>query len=392
LSAHPGRAYLAYPSGFTQPSDIALMETEEPYVSERSDGGADSADGWKTRLDSLDSVHTDSIEDETRPSVIERSKSGWYPGKYLGRSRPPEKKLSVQDDEMEGTKQDMADRKQEAMIVKTVRSIRLKFLERQLVGRIYIYRISGIIATAITSEVTRDDIMQHLLQKAECGGLESIIHDDPLMQAELEGKYKRALSTTDTILNSLERRSLSWEGCEFGANTLLTRGSTIGVSDPFIGMMTLSFTLELSATAHSLLASRKRYEATRELAACVPRPSLAPKDAADLLGATSTSPTSDAATSPAEAGNTAASIASPGDSSASMQCPAAADSTSPVDGVAPVAKKSSFFGFGSSAAKKGNAAAATAPASEADCTVEITEIYGEPVHSLAQVPTNQHLC
>ena len=87
-----------------------------------------------------------------------------------------------------------------------------------------------------------------------------------LTQVEITGNYKRALSMTDTILNSLERRSLSWENSEFAHSTLLTRGTTIGVSDPFLGMIGWSFTLELSATAHTLYSSRRRYEAMRELA------------------------------------------------------------------------------------------------------------------------------
>ena len=73
--------------------------------------------------------------------------------------------------------------------------------------------------------------------------------NDSLLKAELTGQYERALSVTDTILNSLERRSLSWETAmgTFAHNTLLTRGTTIGVSDPFLGIVGWSFTIELSA-------------------------------------------------------------------------------------------------------------------------------------------------
>ena len=160
-------------------------------------------------------------------------KEGWYFGKYLGRNKNNKNidencKSNPQSDELEGSKQDLEDLKQEAMIVRTVRGIRSKYLQRQLVGKIYIYRISGVIATAITSEVTAEDIMNNLLKKAESN---TLMDDDLLMQAELDGKYKRALSTTDTILNSLERRSLNWDGCEFAHSTLLTRGTTVGVSE-----------------------------------------------------------------------------------------------------------------------------------------------------------------
>jgi hypothetical protein len=306
--------------------------------------GEDLNDVWRTRLESLESSQSSDPEPEMRPSMAEKVKSGWYPGKYMGRSRPPEKekKQSLQDDEMEGTKQDIEDSKQEAMIVRTLRAIRTKFLERQLVGRIYIYRMSGVIATAVTSEITREDIMHHLMRKVEAGGVDAFIKEDPLIQVELEKKYKRALSTTDTILNSLERRSLSWEGCEFGANTLLTRGSTIGVSDPFIGIIAFSFTLELSATAHSLLASRKRYEATRELASCRVRPSSMVASDPDV----------------------AAALAASGVRTSSKD---------PEQGE----KRSGFF----SSAKKSSAA----EEGEGDgMAVQITDIYTEPIHSLAQ--------
>lgn len=235
----------------------------------------ESETGWKeyTGSDSRNpSTESRNLSTDEKRSTEEKPKSGkWYPGKYMGRSRPVAKEEETtrdsQYDDPEWSKQDKEDTKQEAMIVKTVKAIRAKFLQRQLVGRIYIYRLSGVISTAITSDVSREDIMEYLLKKVETSR-ESILQDDPVQQAELEGKYWRALTTTDTILNSLERRSLSWEGADFAHTTLLTRGSTVGVSDPIIGLIGFSFTIELSATAHSLLSSRKRYEATRELAKC----------------------------------------------------------------------------------------------------------------------------
>jgi hypothetical protein len=150
-----------------------------------------------------------------RPSTAEKVKSGWYPGKYMGRNRPPEKgkKPSPQDDEMEGTTQDIDDSKQEAMIEP---SGRISWKDSWLEGFTYI-ACPVSFATAVTSEITRDDIMHHLVRKVETGGVDAFIQEDPLVQVELEKKYKRALSTTDSILNSLERRSLSWEGCEFAA-------------------------------------------------------------------------------------------------------------------------------------------------------------------------------
>jgi hypothetical protein len=195
---------------------------------------------------------------------------GWYPGKFLGRKKE-DKSLSPSIEEKEKDKEKAGDEeetKKESMICSTVRSIRTKYLERQLIGRIYIYRLSGVISTAVTSEVTSDDIMNYYLAKAErsSDGQSSLFEEDPLIQAEVTGQYKRALSTVDTILNSLERRSLAYSTANFGHTTLLTRGTTLGVSDPFFGIIGFSFTLELSATSHSLLASRRRYEITRDLA------------------------------------------------------------------------------------------------------------------------------
>lgn len=190
---------------------------------------------------------------------------GWYPGKYLGRKLPENSEESNKKDE------DEKEKKNESMICVTVRSIREKYLERQLVGRIYIYRLSGVISTAVTSEVTTDDIVNYYLKKVETQGHDAILENDPLMQAEVTGQYKRALSTVDTILNSLERRSLAYSTADFNHTTLLTRGTTIGVSDPFFGLIGFSFTLELSATAHSLLASRRRFEIARDLALDIKR-------------------------------------------------------------------------------------------------------------------------
>jgi len=156
--------------------------------------------------------------------------------------------------------------KKEATIVATVRAIRAKYLERQLVGKIFIKRLSGVITTAVTSFVTAEHITEYLLNKVERDGDLNFLQDDLMLRAEKYGSYKRALSTTDTILNSLERRSVCWQSSEFGVDTMLTRGTILGVSDPFVGLIGFSITLELSATSTSLLASRKRYEVVRELA------------------------------------------------------------------------------------------------------------------------------
>jgi hypothetical protein len=184
------------------------------------------------------------------------SSSSWYndiSGLFSGSKNKNEE--SERDDEDEAEK--------ESMICTTLRTIRIKYLERQLVGKIYIRRVFGLISTAVSSDVTSEDIANHLLKKHEDNnGYEN----DPLVQAELTGQYWRAITTVDTILNSLERRSLSYSTADFGSSTVLSRGATIGVNDPFFHIFGFSFTLELSATARSLIASRKKYEAIREIA------------------------------------------------------------------------------------------------------------------------------
>lgn len=214
------------------------------------------------------------VDNKNIDSIENNNDKKWYPGKLIGlmkKSKEDNKAYenNVNRDENANTTAEIEDIRQEAMIVKTVRGIRLKYLERQLTGRIYIYRMSGVIATAITSDVSSDDIGNYLLDKIEKKGSQAFYDDDQMNKADLSSNYKRALSTTDSILNSLERRSLCWLGAEFGSSTMLTRGTTIGVSDPFIGMIAFSFTIELSCTVHTLLASRKRFEAMKELANCI---------------------------------------------------------------------------------------------------------------------------
>ena len=228
------------------------------------------------------------IEKDAGSENIE--KKGWYPGKFIskltkkdsGIKEDGEKKEKGIDAELKARieeeqrssfeKEEVEEKKQDSMISHCLRNIRDKFLKRQLLGRIYIYRISGIISTAVTSDITPDDLAQYMIDHASEMGMDS----DPMIQAELNGTYKRALSMTDTILNSLERRSLAYANAnDFGHSTLLTRGTTIGVSDPFIGLINLSFTIELSATAKSLLESRRRFEASRDIAICA-RPDVNP--------------------------------------------------------------------------------------------------------------------
>ena len=164
--------------------------------------------------------------------------------KWFGRKQDEEKTKSSepkQQDEEEDINEEM---KKESMIARTVRGIRDKYVARKLIGRIYIYRMSGVISTAVTTKVGIND------KKSE-------ISDD---LEDLSYYSRRALSITDVILTSLERRSRAWSGVDFSDEVLLTRGATFGISDPFFGAIGFSLTIELSATVTSLIASDKRNE------------------------------------------------------------------------------------------------------------------------------------
>lgn len=138
--------------------------------------------------------------------------------------------------------------KNEKVFVRTVRTIRNKFVGRKLEGIIYIRRVSGIAAAAMTCRISSTDTVSD--------GFEDDLTDLP-------SQCQRAITGTDMILDSLERRSRSWDGVDFNAEVSITRGLQIGVSDPFLGIIGWSFTMDITATVRSLLASRKWYEMMR---------------------------------------------------------------------------------------------------------------------------------
>lgn len=145
------------------------------------------------------------------------------------------------------------EKKNEHMIVSMVRKIRNKMIARKLTGSIFVHRLSGIVVTKMTCAVSEDD-----LESEEVSDQGNAYEDD------MSGNYKRALTTTDAVLNSLERRSRAWDGVSFRDDITLTRGVTVGVSDPIVGFIGFSWTFEITATVKSLLASRKRFEAARD--------------------------------------------------------------------------------------------------------------------------------
>jgi len=188
-------------------------------------------------------------ESERKDSSMLSSLASWLPssGNSAG--------ADGEDDDETPSRQE-EERKNENVILFMIKKIRNKLIARKLVGQILIHRLSGIVVTKIHCTVRADDIA-------------TPEDDDPM--SELNNKQKRAITTTDAILNSLERRSRAWDGVDFSDDVTLTRGATIGVSDPFIGMIGFAFTYEITCTVKSLLASRKRLEAAKiSLAATQP--------------------------------------------------------------------------------------------------------------------------
>jgi hypothetical protein len=145
------------------------------------------------------------------------------------------------------------EKKSEKAFIHVVRSIRNKLTARKLDGSIYIRRVCGVIATAMNCKIQSSSSIPELYE------------EDDL--TDLPSQYQRAITTTDLILDSLERRSLGWEGVNFSDEVTITRGALIGVSDPFFGLVNWSVTVEVTATVKSLLVSRKRYEMIRAISA-----------------------------------------------------------------------------------------------------------------------------
>lgn len=217
-----------------------------------------------------------------------KSNGAWYPGKYLGMSRSEKssstdgtlvirsenetseiedsggvlentavegKRRSIfgwRQDSSDDAESDEKESSKEAIFVRTVRGIRRKILARGLLqGHVTIKRISGIVSTTVVYEFTPADVDEEAKYADDSTtGTSSSIWD--------------AVSLTDTILNSLERRSKIWEEVDFNSAVTLTRGGTIGISDPLFGMINWSITVEITCTVQSIVRSRKVREAQKE--------------------------------------------------------------------------------------------------------------------------------
>ena len=204
----------------------------------------------------------------TGSSEKKRTKK-WYVGKFLGRE-PPSHLLEPDSDDMieeietirhsmkmggdqlekDTTDTDVGDEsKNEKMFIRMVRNIRKKFTARRLIGKIYIYRVAGFVSTAMRCHI---DEAYYRQQSQSFSGIDDL--------QDLDYTYKKAITTTDAVLDSLERRAKSWNGVDVDDDIMLTRGARFGIRGPYLGIIGYIVQLELSATVHSLNESRKRFE------------------------------------------------------------------------------------------------------------------------------------
>eukprot|EP01031_Cornospumella_fuschlensis_P037883 gene37883-46018_t len=256
-------------------TEVPIEATEKPVDSAQdANGVGQESDGWRVSQD----APADSAGD---------NKPGWYFGKYVGLRKHKATEAAEQDYPSsswfgfstkpststsststttasteslpeEGSGRPRSDSissqseetRSEKMFIRMVRSIRNKFVARKLEGMIYIRRIAGVVATAMTCRVQSNT-------KWQDGGV------DEEDVSDMPNQFQRALTTTDIILDSLERRSKSWIGVDFNEEVSITRGVSIGVSDPFLGLIGWSLAIELTATVKTLLASRTRFEVAR---------------------------------------------------------------------------------------------------------------------------------
>jgi hypothetical protein len=79
------------------------------------------------------------------------------------------------------------------------------------------------------------------------------------------GGYRRAITLTDLLLDSLERRAMDWDGVDFNNSIMLTRGANFSIAGPLVGFLGYSLMLDCSATVQSLIESRKRFEIQRAI-------------------------------------------------------------------------------------------------------------------------------
>lgn len=143
--------------------------------------------------------------------------------------------------------------KDEKLFVRTVRSIRKKFMARKLIGNIEIYRAGAFVSTSMKCNIGEIDYERQPRPSAD--SQESL--------EGLSGNFLRAITMSDSLLDSMERRAMKWENSDYHDQVLLSRGTRLQLPDPFFGMLGYTLSIELTATVTSLVESRRRYLAQR---------------------------------------------------------------------------------------------------------------------------------
>ena len=219
-------------SGNTPPKEPGKIQLNPEYDQTEIDGSMLDSEYLVPSLTEKSNNNTDNdLKDEIEIKNRKSSSSGWFTSS----------KNNQEKDSDTETESDSGDKKKEAMIAKTVRGIRNKVINRKLDAIILIKRTSGIISTSIQCKVNASDIAS----------------DENEDFSNISASEKQALGLTDTILHSLENRAMAWDSVDFNAEVTLTRGGTIGISDPLLGLFGWSITIEISATVKSLIAAKK---------------------------------------------------------------------------------------------------------------------------------------
>jgi len=200
----------------------------------------------------------------------EEKSAKWKSGKLVG-TRSPEPTvesgkitISVKNSDLvesipDSVQEETYHRNNDKTFTKTVLAIRKKFIARRLIGNIYIYRLFFFATTAMRCKISADYYEEQ----------DALPPDKREFFADTVGGYRRAISMTDILLDSLERRAMDWDGVDFNNSVMLTRGANFSLAGPLVGFLGYTLNMNLSATVQSLIESRRRFEIQRSLV--VPR-------------------------------------------------------------------------------------------------------------------------
>jgi hypothetical protein len=186
----------------------------------------------------------------------------WYFGKLVGFQRRKFEPNSPSSHSEHQEEQDLErestilreledDDKDERFFVRFVRHIRNKFIARGLIGEIRVLRVFGFVSSSMKCKIDESYYLQ--FSQSTYGVGEEFSAEE---SANLNYSYRRAITVTDAILNSLEARAMSWEETDFDGQVILTRGSNFSFQDRLIGLFGYSLVVEISATVQSLINSR----------------------------------------------------------------------------------------------------------------------------------------